>query len=908
MKTLKRIFFITSQISAIPDWTSGLNKDKYRITFYNCDDQSPVSISRPEEVDIILAEPLPETLRLFEQQLSLPEHSFGLPVVFILNNEVQTAFGEELENLEFQKVYTPFHIKNLEAIVDSTSAANEQKSSIYKGHSFVKIEEKNAELLGQYSTMQKLELFGMVVFDHNGIITDTNDYYCKMTGFQFEELIGKNVLEIDAQDGAEQFKQKMHLLKTEGQIRFETRHRRKDLTLFDAEVSIGFWAEKEKFIAFVTDITDRVSRHQMQLQMEAKLKLALEAANEGVWDWDIQRDSLYWSPRSFTMLGYEPDEFLLNFNKFKELIHPDDLPDMLVTLQDKLSESEIFVYEFRYRKKDNDYLWVLGKGRIIEWGYDGNPKRLIGTHSDIHQRKIAQLRLEETEQHYRIVADWTYDWEMWIRPDHTIEYISPSVERITGYSTEEFHANPELIDRIISPAYKDSWLEHKKHVHMMTKDGISCNLQTQIITKTGELKWIGHLSRTIHNEEGKSLGLRVSNRDLTDMIDALHEVQKLKAAIEQSSFIVMITDINGIIEYVNAPAERITLYSKEEMIGQKMSLFKSGAVPVQKYKELWETILSGHIWNGELINKKKNGLLYWESVEISPIRDSQGRITHFLATKEDISERKLMENELSAYRSNLEMIVAERTKRLVESETKLNKALEAEKALSEIKTRFITTASHEFRTPLAAILSASQAIQMYGEKWSRSKTNAYQKKIEDSIRHLTSMLDEILNISKVEQGHIKPQYVPIVIEEFLQKCIGSAKHYLHDQTEFTYMNKLKRKSINCDRQMLRSIIENLLTNAFKFTPPGRSVIFVLSEAPGYYVFTVQDEGIGMSKDELDRVYEPFYRAQQSNVIPGTGLGLNIVQQYISILNGTISVQSKPGSGTIFIVRIPKKVT
>jgi len=344
------------------------------------------------------------------------------------------------------------------------------------------------------------------------------------------------------------------------------------------------------------------------------------------------------------------------------------------------------------------------------------------------------------------------------------------------------------------------------------------------------------------------------------------------------------------------------------MIGQKMSLFKSGAVPVQKYKELWETILSGHIWNGELINKKKNGLLYWESVEISPIRDSQGRITHFLATKEDISERKLMENELSAYRSNLEMIVAERTKRLVESETKLNKALEAEKALSEIKTRFITTASHEFRTPLAAILSASQAIQMYGEKWSRSKTNAYQKKIEDSIRHLTSMLDEILNISKVEQGHIKPQYVPIVIEEFLQKCIGSAKHYLHDQTEFTYMNKLKRKVINCDRQMLRSIIENLLTNAFKFTPPGRSVIFVISEAPGYYVFTVQDEGIGMSKDELDRVYEPFYRAQQSSVIPGTGLGLNIVQQYISILNGTISVQSKPGSGTIFIVRIPKKVT
>jgi len=122
------------------------------------------------------------------------------------------------------------------------------------------------------------------------------------------------------------------------------------------------------------------------------------------------------------------------------------------------------------------------------------------------------------------------------------------------------------------------------------------------------------------------------------------------------------------------------------------------------------------------------------------------------------------------------------------------------------------------------------------------------------------------------------------------------------------MNKLKRKVINCDRQMLRSIIENLLTNAFKFTPPGRSVIFVVSEAPGYYVFTVQDEGIGMSKDELDRVYEPFYRAQQSSVIPGTGLGLNIVQQYISILNGTISVQSKPGSGTIFIVRIPKKVT
>jgi len=406
--------------------------------------------------------------------------------------------------------------------------------------------------------------------------------------------------------------------------------------------------------------------------------------------------------------------------------------------------------------------------------------------------------------------------------------------------------------------------------------------------------------------------------DITAKKKAERELRKHSLAVEQSPVSIIITNPDGIIEYVNPMFTKVTGYSYDEIVGQNPRILKSGEQADDFYKNMWLTITSGKIWTGVYHNKKKNGELFWESAIISPIKNEKGIITNYIAVKEDITEDVKRDKELKNYRDNLEELVEQRTKELDNAnfelrrqlekgkilEKKLEESLSKEKEINELKTRFIATVSHEFRTPLSALLSSSQMIERYSKNWSEEKLKQHYRRIESTISYLTKMLDDVLTISRAEREMLKNNPELTDLNELLNTFVDEIKSQITDKHNlFLDINCISQKII-IDRKLLRHVIVNLLTNAVKYSPNGGKVIFFAKCSEGELVISISDQGLGIPEDEVKYIFDPFYRAKNSVGIQGTGLGLNIVKIVIETMEGEITVKSQENTGTTFNVNIP----
>ncbi|PJA97408.1 MAG: hypothetical protein CO129_01485 [Ignavibacteriales bacterium CG_4_9_14_3_um_filter_34_10] len=284
----------------------------------------------------------------------------------------------------------------------------------------------------------------------------------------------------------------------------------------------------------------------------------------------------------------------------------------------------------------------------------------------------------------------------------------------------------------------------------------------------------------------------------------------------------------------------------------------------------------------------------------------------------DITEKKNAELKLDEYRKNLERMVEERTEELkrtnqgletqIEKEKELKaqlaEALSKEKELNELKTRFVASVSHEFRTPLAALLSSSQIIQKYSQKWNEEKLNVHYQKIENMVNHLTQLLDEVITISRADREVIKNIPSKEVIDQVINSIIQIEKQNLKKGQKIIYKNECDKEIYSIDIKLFDHILSNLLSNASKYSPEVSKIILSVQSDAGNLIIKVKDEGIGIPADEIKNIYEPFYRNENSIGFKGSGLGLNIVKRCIDILNGKIEVESEINKGTIFSVLIP----
>ncbi len=393
------------------------------------------------------------------------------------------------------------------------------------------------------------------------------------------------------------------------------------------------------------------------------------------------------------------------------------------------------------------------------------------------------------------------------------------------------------------------------------------------------------------------------------LAETLKEVSYYKYALDQSA-IVAITDQKGVITYVNDNFCKISKFSREELIGQDHRIIKSGYHPKEFIRNLWVTIANGGIWKGELKNRAKDGTVYWVDTTIVPFLNDKGKPYQYVAIRADITQRKQAEDEIRRMNEELEKKIQDRTLMLREtliqleaSKNELTEALEKEKELSELKTRFVSTVSHEFRTPLATVLSSASLLAKYTKTEEQDKRDRHVLRIKDAVKHLNTMLEDLLSLNKLEEGLIATRQDTVNCRQFMNDFVADMKELLQPGQHIIY-NHAGATEAFTDKNLCKNILLNLVSNAIKFSPEGAAIEINTNNKGNELILAVKDHGIGISHEDQQHLFERFFRARNAQNIQGTGLGLHIVTKYLELLNGKIELQSAENEGTTFTVTIP----
>ena len=404
--------------------------------------------------------------------------------------------------------------------------------------------------------------------------------------------------------------------------------------------------------------------------------------------------------------------------------------------------------------------------------------------------------------------------------------------------------------------------------------------------------------------------------------------QHLISLFENATEGIILTGAKGKIMLVNPAAERMFGYPAAELVEKPIEIL----IP-DKYKPHHHELREGFYdqpsnrvmgQNRDLFGRRKDGIEIPLEVSLSHYR--QGDQLFVIAFIVDIARRKEIEasmvrqqkelqkisSEIRKLNAELERKVEERTvilkealQRLEDSQMELSEALNKEKMLNEIKGRFVSMASHEFRTPLSTVLSSASLLSRYTTTDEQDKRNRHIEKIKNSVKHLNDILEDFLSLGKLDEGKVSIHTGNFDLQEFVNDVAEEMKGFTKKDQQIDYVHT-GDPLVYTDHKLLKNILINLIGNAIKFSNEG-STVFIRSSTNGDLgVISIADQGIGISKDDLEHLFSSFFRAANALNIQGTGLGLHIVKRYVDLLKGQVKVESELNKGTTITLTIPIK--
>ena len=567
-----------------------------------------------------------------------------------------------------------------------------------------------------------------------------------------------------------------------------------------------------------------------------------------------------------------PADLLLGMRSV-DLLHPEDrigVADRLARRQD--GESLSAHTEIRRLDADGTTRWLETHSTNAMW--EGRPATM-SFFSDVTERKAMVEALHRSEERYRAVVDHVDDGMVVVQGTRFV-FVNPRAAEIAQMSVEEMLRQGYL--HRIHP--DDRPLVDERRRRRLAGEEIANRYEIRLLLPDGTVRWID-IGVTIVPWDGSTATLTFfSDVTARKLLEAqFQRTLEEREAILNSALVGIVLSVARRNEWVNEKYAEMLGYSREELMGQS-------SVHVHPDREVWErlgeqqraALLAHGTFTNERQLRRRNGEVFWVQMAGRCVRDrdpDSGVIWTFL----DITERKKAEDDTRA-------------------------ALDRQRELNELRSRFVSMTSHEFRTPLASILSSAELLKDYGDRLPADEKLQIVQTIENSVHRMTGMLERVLHMGRAEARMLdfKPQHLDLLA--LCTRLVEEARTQ-HPATMCVLVTDFSPDvpAGSYDEKLLRHIFGNLLSNAIKYSPQGGEIRFRVAREGTRVVFEISDHGIGIPAAEIGHLFESFHRASNVGNIQGTGLGLAIVKSSLDLHSGQIHVYSEPGCGTSFTVKI-----
>ncbi|HOW16795.1 MAG TPA: PAS domain S-box protein, partial [bacterium] len=366
--------------------------------------------------------------------------------------------------------------------------------------------------------------------------------------------------------------------------------------------------------------------------------------------------------------------------------------------------------------------------------------------------------------------------------------------------------------------------------------------------------------------------------DISSLKKAEPELRKLSGAVTQSPATVVITDLNGNIEYVNPKFTSVTGYTVQEAMGQNPRILKSGETPDEEYKKLWDTIRSGKEWRGEFRNKRKDGSFFWEAASIAPIMDESGNIVNYLAVKEDITQKKEVELELKKTREALERAM-------------------------KVKDDFLSVTSHDLKSPLGIVKTSMNLL--LDEAGITEQVKEYAEMSLRQANRGLKLISDLLDLKKLEDGSVTLDPIIVSVPKLIREVLEDLRASLEQCGAKVEIIEDAQYEVKADHLKLVQVLSNLVGNAIKYTKAGAKIKITAADVAGRLRIGVHDQGPGITKDKLSVIFEKYEQAGEVvDKKKGHGIGLAIARMICDLHGGRIWAESEQGNGSVFYFELP----
>ncbi|MBP5987346.1 MAG: PAS domain S-box protein [Azonexus sp.] len=610
-----------------------------------------------------------------------------------------------------------------------------------------------------------------------------------------------------------------------------------------------------------------------------------ESSDDAIFAKDLAGRYILFNRAACNFVGKPASEVI---GRDDRAIFPPDQAAMLMEITEQvIRDNRFHTNEEALSTPGGDRVFLATKGPLHD--AQGRVTGIFGISREITNRKATEAALLASEKRFRTLFD-NAAVAIMVHDAETGAPVDANQHALDSYGYETLEQIREHA-LWLAPPYDRA--EMVRWIHRAIHEGTQ-HFEWQSQAIDGRHFWLDvTISAVVIDGTRRVMSVAT---DITARKQAEEQLRKLSLAVEQSPECVVITDIRANIEYVNEAFLRVTGYAREEVIGQNSRILQSGLTPKENYVALWDALAHGKPWHGEFYNRRKDGSEFVEFAIVAPIRQPDGCITHYVAIKEDITEKKQIARELDAHRYHLEELVASRTAELSEARAQAD-------AANAAKSQFLANMSHEIRTPMNAIVGLTHLLRQSNLSIAQLER---LKKIDTAAFHLLAIINDILDLSKIEAGRMQLEKTDFSLSEIL------------DHTRTLIAEAAGKKGLvvevdpgdvpmwlGGDPTRVRQGLLNFAGNAVKFTEHGRIALRtrLQGEDENFLLvrFEVEDTGIGIAPDKLSRLFTSFEQADTSTTrkYGGTGLGLAITRRLARMMGGDAGVTSQLGKGSTF---------